>query len=150
MRLAWWAWVIMLATPFFVFMATILYLLSAEAPWVQGPGTLGFTWFVVAVAYMLIVVPASFFWQSRFFRAYYVGNAVQPRAYLRGKLVVWGALEFGGIFSLVGCIVSGSLLPCLIPALVAFMFFVVLWPNGQSMREGMGDTDDPQAYREPR
>lgn len=150
LRLAWWAWVVMLAAPFVLFLAVILVLQQMNGGETGGRETLGFTWFVIATAWLLIVVPLSFFWQSRIFRAYYAGNRVAPRDYLVGKLIVWGTIEFGGIFSLVGCLVSGDLLPCLIPALLAFMFFVPLWPSGRAMREGVGDTDDPQAYREPR
>jgi hypothetical protein len=150
LRLAWWAWVIMLGVPFVLFLVVVMFIRGTDAGAIHGPGTLGFTWFVIATAWLLIVVPLSFFWQSHVFRAYYSGQTVAPRDYLHGKLVVWGALELAGIFALVGCLISGSLLPNLIPALLAFMFFVPLWPNGRAMRAGTGDTDDPQAYREPR
>jgi hypothetical protein len=40
-------------------------------------------------------------------------------------------------------------LPNLIPALVAFMFFVTFWPSGKAMVSSRGHSADPGMYREP-
>ena len=63
---------------------------------------------------------------------------------------VWVALVIGGLFSLIGCLLYDTLLPDLVPALVAFMFFVTLWPSGRAMTHHIGDSHDPQVYEEPR
>jgi hypothetical protein len=63
---------------------------------------------------------------------------------------IWVALEIGGLFALVGCLRSQQLLPDLLPALVAFMFFVTLWPSGRAMTRQTGHLEDPQVYEEPR
>ncbi len=63
---------------------------------------------------------------------------------------VWMALEIGGLFSLAGCLIYDSLLPDLIPALVAFMFFVTFWPGGRAMTRRVGTSQDPEVYRSPR
>ncbi len=63
---------------------------------------------------------------------------------------MWGALEFGGIFSLLGCLVDHALLPNLLPALVAFMFYVTLWPSGRAMVSRMGHHEDAGMYEEAR
>ena len=93
---------------------------------------------------------SNFFWQAHLFRSYYSGNPVHPHNYLFGMLLVWMALEFGGLFSLFGCLVYGSLLPNLLPALVAFMFFVASYPTGRSMTGHSGDSQDPEVYQTPR
>ncbi len=67
-----------------------------------------------------------------------------------GMFTVWGTLEIGGLLSLTGCLVSRSLLPTLLPALAAFMMFVVLWPSGRAMINSHGGSDDPEKYGEPR
>jgi hypothetical protein len=69
---------------------------------------------------------------------------------LFGMLAIWAALEFGGIIALLGCFVDHSLLPNLLPALVAFMFFVTLWPSGKSMVRSIGNEEDAGVYEEPR
>ncbi len=63
---------------------------------------------------------------------------------------MWVALEFGGIISLLGCIVTHSLLPSLLPALVAFMFYVTQWPTGHAMMGSIGESEDASVYKEPR
>ena len=74
-----------------------------------------------------------------------------PKSYLVGMLGVWATIEIGGLASLIGCLVTRSLLPTLLPALVAFMLFVPLWPSGRSMIcSHKGDSDDPETYEEPR
>ncbi len=73
-----------------------------------------------------------------------------PRQYLKGMYVVWGALEVGGLLSLFGCVMSRSLVPGILPAIAAFVMFVVLWPNGRAMTCAGGASDDPEKYEEPR
>ena len=111
----------------------------------------GQTWFITASIYLLIVVPVAFFWRGHVFKAYWSGRPVTPHKYVYGMLSVWLALVIGGIYSLIGCYVEHSLLPNLLPALVAFMFYVTLWPSGRAMvRHTVGATDDPEVYEEPR
>jgi len=73
------------------------------------------------MAYLAVAVPAAFFWRSREFKGYWEGKCVSPNRYLRGMLILWLTIEVGGVVALVGCFVSGSLLPNLLPAMVAFM-----------------------------
>jgi hypothetical protein len=147
LRLAWATWVVMLLIPFFLFLGATWTVAFHESP---RTITATPTWFLAASAYLLVVVPASFFWRSRLFKPYYSGQPIAPANYLYGMLAMWVALEFGGIIALLGCFVTGSLLPCLLPALVAFMFYVTLWPNGRSMDRHFGDSEDASVYEEPR
>jgi hypothetical protein len=107
-------------------------------------------WFLGASVYLLVVVPASFFWRGHVFKAYWTGQTIGPTTYLYGMLTMWAALEFGGIFSLLGCLVDHALLPNLLPALVAFMFYVTLWPSGRAMVSRMGHHEDAGKYEEAR
>jgi hypothetical protein len=70
--------------------------------------------------------------------------------YLYGMLTIWAALELGGIFSLLGCFMNHALLPNLLLALVAFMFYVTLWPSGRAMVSRMGHHEDSGKYEAPR
>jgi hypothetical protein len=147
LRLAWATWVTLLIIPFLVFLGAVWALMGHEPAVAQRGSD---TWFLGASAYLLVVVPISFFWRGRQFKSYWSGQPIEPRKYLYGMLGIWTALEFGGIISLLGCFVERGLLPNLLPALVAFMFYVTLWPSGRSMVRRVGDLEDPGVYEEPR
>jgi hypothetical protein len=147
LELAWVSWVVLLTVPFLVFLAMVWQVAMRQAP---VPGHVANdTWFMVASAYLLLAGPASFFWRGHLFAAYSLGKPVAPGKYLFGMLSIWLALEVGGLFSLMGCFVDHAPLPNLIPALVAFMFFVTFWPSGKAMVSSRGHSADPGMYREP-
>lgn len=148
LRHAWIWYITLLFIPFAVFVALVADLNS------QGPGAhhwgLKNGWFLGAIGFMIVTLPLAFMIRSRMFRPYWQGRAVPPRSYLAGMLTLWITLEISGILSLAGCFVSQSLMPCLLPALAAFMFFVPLYPTGRAMSKPTGNTDDPAVYSEPR
>ena len=148
LRYAWYVYLVLLACPFLLFLFVVWSLMDQG---LRRNIYLSDRWFLSAVAYMVLIVPASFFARSRFFKAYWTGDCVPPRAYIKGMFITWFALEVAGLMSLIGCLLSRSLLPSLLPALAAFMMFVVLWPNGRAMIcQGRGASDDPERYEEPR
>jgi hypothetical protein len=148
LRHAWIWYITLLFIPFALFMAVVITLTyrSGAAP----PSPLHAPWFIGAIAFLVIAAPIAFTIRSRLFRSYWRGQGVNPRDYLTGMLVVWLTFEIGGIISLIGCLVTNNLMPCLMPALAAFMFFTPLWPNGIAMSRPAGNTDDPEIYAEPR
>jgi hypothetical protein len=147
LRLAWATWVILLVLPFLLFLAVVWTLMFHES---TGVRVEQHSWFLASSAYLLVVVPASFFWRGRLFKTYWTGHPIPPAKYLHGMLAIWSALEFGGIIALLGCLVERSLLPSLLPALIAFMFFVTLWPSGKAMVSSVGRAEDASVYEEPR
>ncbi len=147
LRYAWISWLTFLLLPFFLFLYVIVNLTDEVSTRHLQSAQI---WFVISMAYMAVVVPAAIFWRSRLFKPYWLGNTVSPRSYLKGMLVVWLSLEIGGLLSLTGCLVNHSLLPNLLPALVAFMLFTPLWPSGRAMTRHVGNQDDPEKYEEPR
>ncbi|MEX0886268.1 MAG: hypothetical protein WD009_07505 [Phycisphaeraceae bacterium] len=147
LRVAWMAWLTLLLVPFFVFLAvigTVAYDGAEQRP------QLAAVFFVVSLVWMLVTLPAAFMLRDYLFRSYWRGQAVDPRSYLKGQFTIWLAVEIGGLLALVGCLVSGTLLPGLLPAAVAFMLFTPFWPKGQAMIETGGASDDDEVYREPR
>ena len=147
LHIAWFCWLGFLATPFVLFLYVCWSLLDNNEPR-DLPAANG--WFVASMVYLIVVVPLAIFWRSRLFRSYWTGECVSPRSYLVGMVTVWLTIWIGGIFSLIGCLVTGSLLPNLLPAVVSFMLFTPLWPSGRAMICCTGNTDDPEAYEEPR
>src|SRR5436309_824604 len=147
LRIAWICWLALLALPALVFLAVMWRLLDDD---MAGDAALAQHWFIFTMVYLAIAVPAAFFMRSRDFHHYYKGHVVAPGAYLRGMLTVWVACEIGGLIALLGCIVTGTLLPNLLPALVAFILFTPFWPSGRAMTHPVGNDDDFEIYEEPR
>lgn len=147
LRLAWIWWIVLLLIPFFYFMATI-WVLAAE---VGGPRpTVGLTFFWLSLAWLLVAMPTSFMLRNYCFRGYWEGRPVEPRSYLKGMVTIWVAAEVGGLLAITGVLLSGQLLPCLLPAAVAFMLFTPFWPSGGAMFEPVGGYEDEEIYRYPR
>ena len=147
LRLAWLSWLVLLGIPALLFLAVMWTFIGDET---HADRALGERWFLVCMAYLAVAVPAAFFWRSREFKAYWEGKCVTPAHYLRGMLIIWLTLEIGGIMALVGCLVSQSLTPNLLPAMVAFMLFTPFWPSGRAMTNPVGNDDDFEVYEEPR
>jgi hypothetical protein len=146
-RIAWITWLTLLIIPFAVFLYIVWKFSNGETTVRHNEGDI---WFLVSALYLLAVVPLSFFWRAHLFKSYDAGHPVHPHKYLFGMMAVWMALEIGGLFSLTGCLIYDSLLPDLIPALVAFMFFVTFWPGGRAMTHHVGTSQDPEVYQTPR
>ena len=149
MRLAWWTWLTMLLAPFILFLFVAYRLMDGMAT--TRDQSMSNAWFIGTMAYLAVATTSALFWRSRLFRSYWQGEVVQPKAYLTGMVAVWLALETGGVLSLIGCLLSNSMMPCMIPALAAFMFFLPFWPSGHAMvRRNVGNSDDTGRYEEPR
>ncbi len=146
--IAWACWFVLLVVPFGIFL-TLVWRLGVVEKVGAPPAGAGQAWFLIMSAYLLVLVPASFFWRGHVFKAYWSGVPVSPAKYLEGMISIWVALEAGGILSLVGCFVSNAMLPDLLPALIAFMFFVSMWPSGRAMYRTVGHKEDPAVYEEP-
>jgi hypothetical protein len=150
LRYAWFAYLALLVIPAILLLYTVWS--NDHAGEGVGDRDLATRWFIACVAYVVVVVPASFFVRSRFFRAYWTaGQCVSPRNYFMGMMVTWVALEVAGLLSITGCLVTRTFAPCILPAVVAFMTFVALWPSGRAMVcRDRGESDDPEKYEEPR
>jgi hypothetical protein len=149
LRIAWWTWCGFLVLPFFGFIATVWHLMDSEAG-VGADSGASEGWFLVSMIFLALAVPTAFFWRSHIFKGYWQGQVVSPRCYLKGMCTIWIALELGGLCSLLGCWMTGQVLPNLLPALVAFMLFTPLWPNGHAMTRPLQDEHDSGDYEEPR
>lgn len=147
LRLAWLCWLALLIIPFSVAFWLIWHTAAEQNPLSRSGEE---RWFVAAMVYLVLVVPAAFFWREQVFKDYRAGKAVPPGKYLVGMIGVWLALVTAGSFSLAGCIVVGALLPNLVPAFLSLLLFLVLWPTGRSMIRPTGNQEDPQLYEEPR
>jgi hypothetical protein len=149
-RVAWVIWLVFLVTPFFLFLRAVWILSNVDPNPPVAPQPEVQHWFLGSMLYLLLAVPISFFARSHVFKAYWSGKCVTPGKYLSGMMTVWLALELGGLISLTGCLVTHQLLPNVLPALVAFMFYATLWPSGRAMVRAVGHSEDAAVYEEPR
>jgi hypothetical protein len=147
LRAAWWAYVVLMILPFALVAIAVALLNTRISPTASHGGN---RWLILAVAYLVVGIPAALFYRRHLCGAYFRGEDVPPRQYLVGMLTVWLALEVGMIVSILGCYVSASILPDLLPAIAAFVFFITLWPTGKMMATHVGNSNDPQIYEPPR
>jgi hypothetical protein len=147
LKRAWQAYFVLLAVPFTLVIALIWRLTEHPAAAADVPNS---AWFLAAMAYMGIIIPASFFARERIFRAYWLGKPVEPAKYLVGMVCVWLALDSSALLSIVGSIATGALMPNLIPCVILLLYFFTQWPLGRAMIHSTGDEPDPQRYLEPR
>lgn len=146
--LAWAVWLAYLVTPLFVVIGSILFLMVSNGAVHKG---LGETWFITMMIWIAVGIPLAFYVRSRmYFSRYWEGKTVSPRQYFRGMLLVWTVIELAGVLSMIGCLVTGELIPNLIPALLAFVVFLTQWPNGSAMTLTTGHKDDSSVFQYPR
>lgn len=148
LRRAWVAWIGMLLFPAVVCVYVIWSVSRGSAPPKSEHSAQ--VWFVFAMAYMAIAIVGAMFWRSRLFKSYWRGEKVSPGAFLKGSLILWIAIEIGGLLGLIACASTHGLLPNLIPAILAFVLLLIFYPTGRSMTDPVGHHEDPQTYEEPR
>ncbi len=149
LRRAWIVWLALLACPYILFLVLVWRITASDE--VSRDMALAQRWFSASTVYLIVAVPAALFLRSHCFKSYWAGMKVTSRAYLTGSVILWASLELGGILSLIGCLMTHSLLPNLFPALVSFMLFASLWPTGAPMVcSNRGNLEDPEGYAEPR
>jgi hypothetical protein len=90
--------------------------------------------FYVAVGMAASTIPAAFLIRSLIFRAGTdaAGN-VQPGRYTAGNIVCWAMCEGVAFLALVTCMIAGTAMPYLIPAVVAMAAQAITFPTGAPM-----------------
>jgi hypothetical protein len=94
---------------------------------------------ITAAAVLVTAVPVALIVRRRIYNQGLEEETVKPQAYMTGNIVVWAAVESVTLLSLVGCIVSASLMPSIIPGVFAVALFLMLRPDGRAMRPGGGN-----------
>jgi len=145
---AWIVWFVMLTIPFVLFLAVLFRQNFGSSP--EASEAVVNRWFIGSMIFCGLAVPAAFFLQARAFKGYWQGHCVEPRAYLRGMITIWASLELSGLIALIGCWATRTMIPTMLPALIAFMLFVMLWPNGHAMTRPLVSEHDGADYEEPR
>jgi hypothetical protein len=148
LKTAWILWIVLAAMPLPFFIAVLAQQLNSDGQ--AAANAVVYRWFIGTLIFIALAIPAGFFLQRRFFKDYWNRQPVAPFRYFLGMLSVWVSLNVCGLIALVGCLATRSLLPNLIPAILVFALFFVLWPNGHAMSRPLISEQDGADYEEPR
>ena len=122
---AWWAW-----NAFWIGAAAVLVLAVVDtagaAPDAAGAGA----WLLLPAALVaFLLVPAALVLKSDVLLAPLRQKGTDPVGYRKGLLLVWAVLEVGVVLACVGAMVSGTLLPGGILAVLLAMGILALRPS---------------------
>ncbi|NJL30858.1 MAG: hypothetical protein HC898_04090 [Phycisphaerales bacterium] len=87
----------------------------------------------IALFMCLTMIPAGYVLRAQMYKRHWVGQAVRPRGYLLGNVILWAMCEGISLLGLVSVVLSGELIPNLIPTVLALGVLVVNFPNGAAM-----------------
>lgn len=148
LQLAWLVWVGLVLLTLGVLAVTLVIVFNSSA--VSGSSERAARWGWATAAYLIVAVPAAFFWRGRRFRGYWHHRSVRPRTYILGMSGVWMALTIGALLGAAACLATRTLLPNAPLAGVAVVTLMVLWPKGTAMVRPVGNPGDVGRYEEPR
>jgi len=134
LRVAWIAYAILLAVPFFTSLM-FLWLLDYFTGTRTGP--IADRWFLASMIIVASIVAGGALVREHFFKD--DGHAVTPGKYLAVMIGIWLALAISGLFSMYACYATESVLPNLIPAFMGLGVYCLFWPSKNAMER---HTDD--------
>lgn len=153
-RKAWLAYIVLALIPPSAMIAAIFFLIfTGNDRIIQSPtdldGTAGMIWTIAGLTWVGLSLPLAFFIRRGLWAAYYEGGVVKPDNYLKGWLVIWLPLVFGGVLGFIGLAATREV-ASLFTSMLAFIVFLAMVPNGHALTRPVGDHDDPGVYEEPR
>lgn len=153
LRKAWGIYLVMAVIPPLFMILSIFFLLATPQPWYRPiisteGNTAGWLGFVAGMVWISISVPAGFYIRGKYWRAYYQGELVSPRDYIRGNLAIWFPLVIAGVAGFVG-FAATRYVSNVFTSMTAFVIFLAMHPTGHAMTRPVGDHDDPGVYEEP-
>lgn len=91
-------------------------------------------WFISAMA-LVAVLPtlAGFVHRYIFQHRRTDRGTVTPEGYVLASLTLWAAISVAGIWSVVGCLASGEMIPHVLPLFIAMFLLLGMWPTGKAM-----------------
>ena len=89
--------------------------------------------FYVGIGLTGLALTMGPFLRGQIFKAGWVGDVVKPSAYFAGNIIAWALCEGAAMYGLVVFFLAGSFWPYGLPPAVAYLFLLLLWPNGRAM-----------------
>ncbi|MFP4144900.1 MAG: hypothetical protein ACLFV3_07115 [Phycisphaeraceae bacterium] len=123
-----WAAMLMSQLVFFLVVAFVLTEARGATPDLHPMlGWIGVGWFVAATA-------MGYFARNQIYKSAWREHAIAPGGYLTGNLVLLALLESVGLFSIIALLVTGVMVPEILPAIGALVVFAINFPTGHAMR----------------
>jgi hypothetical protein len=95
------------------------------------------------MVYLLVALPVALLIRSYLFRSFWQGRSVAPRVYYVGVFIPWGVVAIAGLVAELVCIATATLIPNILPALLALFIYLMLWPTGAVMQPRGQSNDAP-------
>src|SRR5688572_28149545 len=121
LQLAWTTWIALLATPF-----VVLPFALHMTPGGRGSGPqpeLAERWFLIVMVYLLVALPVVLLIRAYLFKSFWRGRGVLPRSYYIGMFAVWAVIVLAGLTAELVCVVTATLVPNILPALLALFIY---------------------------
>ena len=83
---------------------------------------------------MLLSIPVGYVVRSQMYKSGWEGNAVSPKAYFLGNLVLLALCEGVSLAGLVATFMNGSLWPTIVPSAIAMGVQAINFPHGGPMQ----------------
>jgi hypothetical protein len=146
LQLAWTTWLVLLATPF-----VVLPFALHMTPDGRGSGPrpdLAEKWFLIVMVYLLVALPLALVIRGYLFKSFWRGRGVLPRSYFIGMFAVWAVVALAGLTAELVCVATATLVPNILPALLALFIYLMFWPTGTAMEPPATDRN-PEIDQEP-
>ena len=105
----------------------------------HGLGNAAMTLFWLGVAFLVVLFLGGSFARKQIYKRHWQGDAITPRGYFLGNLILLSMLEGATLFGLVLTLLHGRLMPMVIPPLIGIGLHIVNFPTGGPMQPaGMG------------
>jgi hypothetical protein len=124
---AWTTWLTLLAVPFLI-LPFVLHLTPSSLGDNLDPD-LAEKWFFMLVVYLLMVFPIALVLRHHLRQPSSHEGSDGLRAYFGGMVTIWALVAAAGLAAEVICIVTATIMPNAVPALIALGLYLALWPR---------------------
>lgn len=126
-------WTALLLAPFLLFGILIIGM-APKTPTVPStdPALVNLLHYI-SIAMAAVLLPMGYFIRLQTYKKHWVMNAVTPRGYVMGNMILLAICEAIAMFTIIATYLAGVLMPFILPAVVASMTHIINWPTGGPM-----------------
>jgi len=97
-------------------------------------GDLAMFLFGLEVAFLVVAAVVGGFARKQIYKRHWQADAITPRGYVLGNILLLTLLEAASLFGLVLTMLHGRLIPMVLPAMIAMGLHAVNFPTGGPMQ----------------
>lgn len=142
---AWTIWIVLLLVPYAVLPLALHSIVTGVSK-----ADAADRWFLAIMMYLALGVPLAFLLRSWLFRPYWRRGSVSPLAYVCAMTSLWLVLAIAGLTAQLVCLATATFAPNVLPALLALIVYLVVYPTGSAMApRRAAESDDEDNHEEP-